>query len=83
MNKYFQIRELAYAALESATKNGFNGAISAGGGSFNDLCGVLALRTGARFEVVKEIVSPIWDEVFEFTRLPGLDQYENWHVWEL
>jgi len=78
-----QIRAIAFAGLQDAVKNGFNGAISAGGGSFNDLCGKIALRTGADFQIVQQIVAPIWDDMLEYVRIPGLDQYENWHEWNI
>jgi hypothetical protein len=56
-----------------------NGAVSAAGGTFNTLCGAVSLRTGAPYELVRQVARPIWDDSSFIERAPSLDQVEAFH----
>lgn len=82
--KVQQIKELVHNALDGISRSGQNGAMSAGGGSFNSLCGEVALKSGGEFSIVAQIAGPIWDTFWEFRRMEGLDEWpDNWHAWKV
>ena len=77
------IIKLIDQALSDIDQNGQNGAMSAGSGSFNSLCTAVALKVGAKFDLVAEVLYPLWDEFWEFRRMEGLDMWpDKWHDWK-
>ena len=82
-----QINTLVAAAIDvtlgDIEKHGQNGAISARGGSFNEMCRTVALKTGTNITLVKQIASPLWDAFWEYRREQGLDMWpDKWHDWK-
>ena len=79
-----QIQTLVDAAFLDVQKHGQNGAISAGNGSFSDLCRTVAMKTGTNITLVKQIASPLWDAFWEYRREQGLDMWpDKWHDWKI
>jgi hypothetical protein len=56
-----------------------NGAVSAAGGTFNVLCAAVSLRTGAPYELVRQVAQPVWDESSFMDRAPSLDRAGEFH----
>ena len=79
-----QIAAAIDGCLDDIKRNGQNGAMSAGGGSFNAMCRAVAMRTGVNVTLVEQIASPRWDAFWEYRREQGLDMWpDQWHVWKI
>ena len=87
MNTYInKATYLANIALDDVKRNGQNGAMSAGGGSFNDLCGKIALVTGLKYDLVRQVAAGAWNDFWdnEDVVMRGLDYWpEGFHTWKV
>ena len=84
------VRDMSRTALRNITRRGLNGAFSSGCGSFNSLCGAIALRTGLRFATVSEIAVSEWNDWMDSwegcyahpSLQDSINEFEQWHNWE-